>query len=866
MSAQLSLHPSPFLASLQLLFWLLFYPSAWRQYVQGIDPSLPPDFALYRLNKAQWSHPDLQYLTGVIHLAAPLGVGALVFFSLWFMTGGSLFQDTGHLAIRGLIYSSVLSLAVSLTGSILVSVAFGAVAGMLGGLLTGLFFTDNPDFWPELAILGGIFAASVACSVLWGLAAPRSGRKSPAKLKLFAGLLAGGLIPAAILTVCVIVVPWLLNRLPTPYFDDPYTFGLALGIGGILYFYLHSKLWPGIVAGAFFAVISSFVKSSGDIHADDSFWLGGVFKPFIGGLSNGLVFMLLFSLSYLVTRQFTASPRAGIFAGLLGSCGIYLVLFLFSGNSDPWIVPLAFVAAGAGFSQRWWFSFRKADDEAVPSFERDARKDRGLIRKFIAVTEKMVGALRQRVDTARRQLAHEAEQLADFAAPVDQIPNRYVLGNPLITSEQQKLFVGRKNVAREIQHYFSRGISVFLYGQRRVGKTSLLYHLSHFLNEHEGERPQFSLFFWLKRIFHGSHPAEKYLVTVIDLQGLSVEADDDAGLFRSFSRNIQKSAKKTMGKELPSLTIRNLEGLSEFDEWLDEAEAMMPNVTLVLVLDEFEALAGAFADRRLHKDAVLSRLRNIIQHRSRCKVVFAGSHLLENYPDWMSYLNNMVTVSVGYLTESEACTLIERPYKPFPLRYEPGVVPHMLTLTGRHPAFLQALCSEIINLLNEQNEQRPDASPCYTVRVEDVEAALPRAWERTSFIFSHLFTVSGEEKPLLHLIAGQGKNAVINRETLRGAFPLLAPDRLLESLAERGILESLSSGYRFRLEFIRRYYLADNIRDNTPLIAELSELQTPSGGDNSETTKYAKYTKKTGLRLQPFVIPGDPRIKPDVTL
>ncbi|MCP4696607.1 MAG: hypothetical protein GY862_07135 [Gammaproteobacteria bacterium] len=849
MSTQRSLHPSPFLASPQLLFWLLFYPSAWRQYVQGIDPALPPDFALCRLNKAQWRHPDLQYLTGVIHLAAPLCVGALVFFSLWFMTEGSLLQGSDHLAIRGLIYSFVLSLAMSLTGAILVSAAFGAVAGMLGGLLTGLFFTDNPDFWPDLAILGGIFAASVACSVLWGLAAqkiPRSGQKSPAKLKLFAGLLAGGLIPAGILTVCVIAVPWLLNRLSTPYFNDPYTFGLALGIGGILYFYLHSKLWPGIVACAFFAVISSFVKSSDVIRADDSFWLGGVFKPFIGGLSNGLVFMLLFSLPYLITRRFTASPRAGILAGLLVSCGTYLVLFFFSGNGNPAMIPWVFLVAGAGFSQRWWHPlgplladfFKTAffkpnfylsrdafESITVPSqpirtireAEKSSRFQRAafnhLTEPLFSIAEKTVEALRKKTNTARRQLAYEAGQLADFTASDGQIPNHYVLGNPLITPEQQEIFVGRQDIAAEIQRYFSTGVPVFLYGQRRVGKTSLLYRLGYFLNEQQAQPRRLSLFYWLNRLFRRTRHSEsdQHLVFVIDLQGLTAEADSGAEFVRQLSRSMKKSAKKTMGADLPELTSQELQNapFTKFDEWLDEVEAAIPKTMLVLAFDEFEALAQAFAGKRLNKNIVLGRLRNIIQHRPRFKVVIAGSHLLEEYPDWTSYLNNTVAIRVSYLAENEARKLIERPYRSFALQYEPGAVQHMLALTGCHPAFLQALCSEIINLINEENEENEQKrdTPRYTVRIADVETALPRVLERTRFIFSHLLAVSGDKKTLLHFIAAQGKNKAVNKETLRKTFPSLpALDKSLDELVEQGVLEQSPPGYLFCLEFVRRYY------------------------------------------------------------
>ncbi len=36
-------HPNWILGSLQLLFWLVFRPSAWGNYLKLIDPALDPD-------------------------------------------------------------------------------------------------------------------------------------------------------------------------------------------------------------------------------------------------------------------------------------------------------------------------------------------------------------------------------------------------------------------------------------------------------------------------------------------------------------------------------------------------------------------------------------------------------------------------------------------------------------------------------------------------------------------------------------------------------------------------------------------------------------------------------------------------------
>ncbi|MCB0194528.1 MAG: hypothetical protein KDJ65_21440, partial [Anaerolineae bacterium] len=50
------------LASLQLLFWLLVHPSAWRNHIARIDPQLRPDFYLVELHAHHWRQTTLRML------------------------------------------------------------------------------------------------------------------------------------------------------------------------------------------------------------------------------------------------------------------------------------------------------------------------------------------------------------------------------------------------------------------------------------------------------------------------------------------------------------------------------------------------------------------------------------------------------------------------------------------------------------------------------------------------------------------------------------------------------------------------------------------------------------------------------------
>ena len=57
------------LTPFQMLFWLIFHPSAWRHYINRIDPTLAPDFALADLPPQH--HPELKRLWYSVFLIQP---------------------------------------------------------------------------------------------------------------------------------------------------------------------------------------------------------------------------------------------------------------------------------------------------------------------------------------------------------------------------------------------------------------------------------------------------------------------------------------------------------------------------------------------------------------------------------------------------------------------------------------------------------------------------------------------------------------------------------------------------------------------------------------------------------------------------
>jgi hypothetical protein len=248
---------------------------------------------------------------------------------------------------------------------------------------------------------------------------------------------------------------------------------------------------------------------------------------------------------------------------------------------------------------------------------------------------------------------------------------------------------------------------------------------------------------------------------------------------------------------------------TRFNEWLDEVEQRLDaqgfNIAL-LALDEFEVLDTVLSKGRFDETDVLSMLRHMIQHRPCFKVMLAGSHTLEEFQRWASYLINLQVVRVGYLEGDEARQLIECPVKSFSLRYEPDASSRVLELTRGHPALVQLLCYEIVAL---KNEQAPSVRRL--ARLADVEASVSRALDSGSFFFADIQQNQINEAglALLRFMAAHGEGAALGRDALGRHRQSEVHDELDSTLAlllRRDLIEIVNGGYRFQVELIRRWF------------------------------------------------------------
>lgn len=889
------LHHNPILASLQLIFWLLFQPSAWRQHLATIDPRLAPDFALSALTVHQWLNPRLRHLLLLVYGFTPLLIGSLV----WVVLGSNGYAEHW---LRGGLYASGLSLIGSLISGITLSVAFGLVAGSLAGLFIGLSYGFEPSEYP-LTLLAGLFAISTASSVLLTLTGDAF-RHYSFRQRCFS-VATSLLVNGSVLFLSIVIIDYLANTILAPLisadsalvFLDARIIGLALGVGLMFGVSTRHNRWAILLALLFGLTLTGLQQLPQ--HP--------VLNPLVGSMTNGLLFSLLFALPYLLADYLT-DRWDGVIAGLLSGGGVYLGFFMVYQPRDD-LLPLSLAAVALGLTQTGWrpvityplalfinmllyrFEQQKPAQILLPwhsAFwdEHQWLKLPGLDKHLIMTAEhhpavievalaylsrtrqawagqtvqlelymrqlqhcttlamlkaahrdlptgplkgslsylnnfqqisravataltrendyltqqaleKIVDELAQLakalnlntnthdpnlprfrliVEEWRQVITHHLRQLAQTST----IANPYVTGIPL-RIQPGHTFVGRRSISARLEQILQNSSPpLLLYGQRRIGKTSLLNHLGQLL-------------------------PESYIPLFVDLEGVLFAVPDHVSFFYNLSRAMIASAKEQRQLILPKLTRSTLQAdaFTVFDEWLDDVTAVTQNRILLLTLDEFEALDYPFSQGRLDQHLILGMFRHIIQHRWSIRILITGSHTLAAFPQWAGYLINIETLHLSYLEIDEAQQLIADPVKPFSVTYEQAAVQRIWAITRGHPALIQLLCKEIVYLKNAQV-----VSSRYLICQNDVEAAIPQVLQQGAAIFTHL--VHCLPKPavqLLRLLAQHGENASMSTEDLAQQCrqDSLAP--LLANLVVQELLELTPTGYRFQVELIRRWFI-----------------------------------------------------------
>ena len=373
--------------------------------------------------------------------------------------------------------------------------------------------------------------------------------------------------------------------------------------------------------------------------------------------------------------------------------------------------------------------------------------------------------------------------------------NPYIAGNPVGGTPN---FVGRADVLREVLRVLRHPAqnAIVLYGQRRIGKTSILQQLAAQL---PNEGPYHSVYFDLQD--KAAWSLGRVLVEIARTIAYALnQPDPDAstGSAQGLGDNPVKAFRDTW---LPAA----LDALSE------QTQSKTPSVkhSLVLLFDEFDVLAdpkGGQAGADL-----FPYLRDLMSlDPARLQFVFVIGRKVEDLESIaLSLFKGTRALRISLLSKKDTVDLIHLSESNKSLKWSPDAVEKVWGLTHGHPFLTQQVCSRVWDDLYDTD---PTGIP--TALKEDVEVVIPDTLETSRNSMQWIWDgLPPAERVVISALAEAGDRP-INQNDLEHVLQesgVRVVIRELQSapqlLQEWDLIEPVQDGYCFRVELLRLWIL-----------------------------------------------------------
>ncbi|MEW6127032.1 MAG: two-component regulator propeller domain-containing protein [Acidobacteriota bacterium] len=359
--------------------------------------------------------------------------------------------------------------------------------------------------------------------------------------------------------------------------------------------------------------------------------------------------------------------------------------------------------------------------------------------------------------------------------------NPYIVGNPI---RSEKMFFGREDDFRYVRTKLegaSQGVLIVFCGERRVGKSSILYQV---MNGRLGKR---------------------FVPVFVDMQEMVITSDGE--FFARIARLIVDALQRIEVRLIaPSFANRN--PYPVFTDFLDDVIAAIGDRTLLILIDEYELMESKVDEGKLSPD-FFTFLAGTMDNKERLAFIFTGSRRLEERDKkyWHDLLKSSLFRKVGFLTNNDTLRLITEPIEG-KVVYGRGVIDAIYRLTAGQPFYTQVTCQNIVDYLNEHEQNWVTLADLNNVTKEIVDNPLPQmiyTWD----------ALSDDEKLVISLLS----ETLANGDLFATAYDLWLSVKLnqypvnlsettirltLEEMFRRELLDkNVSDGFRLRIDLFR---------------------------------------------------------------
>jgi AAA+ ATPase superfamily predicted ATPase len=394
------------------------------------------------------------------------------------------------------------------------------------------------------------------------------------------------------------------------------------------------------------------------------------------------------------------------------------------------------------------------------------------------------------------------DPLIQVSGEVGQVVLREPVNNPYVGFGGQPVegqaFIGRRQILAQIETLWTNPGALpplFLYGHRRMGKTSILRNLN------------------LRR-------DPNTVLVLLDMQNVG-SVDDTAQFYYSIGLEIYNHAVRSgwlTTADQPDFNSYSSSGLARLalNSFFSKLEEKRVKQRLILAIDEFELIEKRIKEGRILPET-LDYLRSLTQKYNWLALIFGGLLTLEEMgKDYKAaFFGSSQSIKVSYLSRDEAEKLICQPDPEFLLEYEPALVDELFCLTNGQPYLLQLICWELVNAWNEKFLAGDSASDDRLLKLTDLEALFTDVfYNKADYYFSGVWGKSNQdEQTVLVAIAQSGENGCTKTELQAKLLTLQNLDDALKKLIHRDVicLDAATNRYRFAADLNRRWVLRTQV-------------------------------------------------------
>jgi len=379
------------------------------------------------------------------------------------------------------------------------------------------------------------------------------------------------------------------------------------------------------------------------------------------------------------------------------------------------------------------------------------------------------------------------------------------------------MFYGRNelidNITRAIQGSHSQSKSIVVFGQKRAGKSSILYHLKKRL-EASGDLLVVDLGNIGSILDKQSSTPFLYQILYDILRKLEYAIEDTADNKGISPLNLAfPSDREFYSHPTPLILFKDV--LDRYKRQVSKTEGWQ-NLRVVLLIDEFSYIYGLIVSGHI-PELFMKNWKAMLQE-NYFSVVLAGQDVMPKFKQ--RFPNEFGTTQderVSYLKHADAVKLIDEPIRiggrQGESRYREKAINLIVDLTAGSPFYIQIICDRLVKHMNEKHARLVTEADVERIKSELVRGV--NALDQTKF---DNLTNSGDTSEdaisdddalkVLKAIAVNSQTGPCNRNSIV-CETLVPVDVILDDLVNREVIErERAQYYQIRVGLFKDWLIA----------------------------------------------------------